>query len=97
MSMAQEFALEDILVTDMLMLDSEKEANLVLDKLWQVGVETEIEEGFYILSGEKKVGYYIELQDVTILDIEVKNEQGEYERVFDKKLRKKLIKVELKF
>lgn len=96
-TIAQEYAIEDILVADMLVLEFEQEAEEVLNKLWQVGFEAEVEEGVYVESGIEHIVYYIELQDVSILDVEIKNEDGRYERVFDRKLRKKLIRVELTF
>lgn len=85
---AQEYPIEDVLYTDMLEFKSEKKALEVQEKLWQVGVEVEVQEGYL----EKSKRYYIELQDVSILDIEVKQD-GEFKRWFCKNLKKKLIKV----
>jgi hypothetical protein len=86
---AQEYSLNDVLQTDMLEFKSKKQAEKIAEKLWQIGVEVEIQEGY--LDKEKR--YYIELQDVSILDIEIQ-ENGEWVRYFSESLKKKLIRVE---
>ena len=75
---------------DMLEFLSEKKAEQIAEKLWQVGVEVEVQKGF--ADNEKR--YNIELQDLSILDIEIK-ENGKFKRYFKESLKKKLIEVEL--
>jgi len=85
----QELTLGDVLYVDLLELKSESKALEIQEKLWQVGVEAEVQEGYL----EKEQRYYIEIQDLSILDIEI--QQGdEWVRWFDEKIKKKLIKVE---
>jgi len=76
---------------DMLEFHCKYKAEKIAEKLWQVGVEVEVQEGF--IDNEKL--YYIELQDLSILDLIEIKENGEIERYFKESLKKKLIEFEL--
>lgn len=57
-----------ILMNQFLFFESEKRAERISNKLWQVGYDNFVDEGTY---GEQK-GYFIELESIDILDIEIK-------------------------
>lgn len=76
-----------ILITHLLEFKTERQAEYIAEKLWQVEVEVDVEEGF--CEGERR--YYIELKDISILDIEIEK-GGKYKRYFNEKLKENLIK-----
>jgi len=86
---AQELTLNEVLYADMLELRCEHKAERIAEKLWQIGVEVEIQKGFL----DKKKRYYIEIQDLEVLNIEIEKKKR-WKRYFSKRLKKKLIKVE---
>jgi len=88
-SNAQELPLSDVLYIDMLEFKCKHKAENIAEKLWQLDIEVEIQDGYL----EKKRRYYIEIQDISILDIEIR-ENGKWVRYFPKNIKKKLIKVE---
>jgi hypothetical protein len=88
---AQEFTIGEVFQIDMLVFNTESQAEKIADKLFQVGVEVETQEG----TEEDQTRYFIELQDVSILDIEIKNSKGEWKRWFPKNIKDKLITISL--
>jgi hypothetical protein len=84
---AQEYTIEEMTNVDMLEFHTEQQAEHVADLLFQVGVEVEVQEGF--VDGEER--FYIELQDITILDIEIEQLNGTWKRWFPKNIKNKLI------
>ena len=89
--MAQEYPISDVLYSDMLELRSGWRAKRIAEKLWQVEQEVEVQKGYL----EKSKRYYIELQDIEILDIEIRKKfiWKYWKRYFPKGLKRKLIKV----
>ena len=88
---AQEYPLEDVLVIHLLKFNTERHAEKIAGLLWQVGVDVEVMEGW----ADDVKSYYIELQDISILDIEVLNDKGKWVRVFPYNIKKYLTIIQL--
>ncbi len=79
-----------ILMNQFLFFESEKRAERISNKLWQVGYDNFVDEGTY---GEQK-GYFIELESIDILDIEIKRKilfWNIYIRKFPRRLKYKVV------
>jgi hypothetical protein len=88
---SQEYTIEEMTTLDMLEFKTERQAVAIQDKLWQVGVEVEVQEG--VVDGVE--WFYIELQDTVVLDIEIEQLNGTWQRWFPKNIRKKLVRINL--
>lgn len=75
---------------DLLEFDTQREAEEIQEKLWQLDVEVEVQEGYSDMENR----WFIELQDLEILDIEIL-EGDKWIRFFEPELKEKLIKVKL--
>ncbi|MCP3686125.1 MAG: hypothetical protein GY861_26050 [bacterium] len=78
------------LSVDCLKFKSKRKAEKTVETLWQIGYETEV---FVIIEGRKKY-YIVEIQDLSILDLEGKR-RGKWVRYFKEKIKKRIIRLKI--